>query len=306
MGLSLVTLEDYRFQILHEVDEVEKSAKFPANIVNTWIHKDVCGLVLRLGAQINQIYRATASIAVASNAGAYEATADHTASAVTVTGFTGLTPDAWIGGSILVVEANVFYAAQITDNDATTVTISVGTDLPALSSDPVILTANNAGSVIPLSSLLMINYADPIWELVDPSGFQIPKINVDLAQNVVNVPSYDGTTHYYVKGSNIVLALGSGSTASGSYTVGYYKLPVEATVDANYIDLPLEYHDLAQKLTMIRILKKKGNENALYSNMANLKESELDKAFRRIDEVNMTSLRMDQMTGERRQGPPGF
>ena len=98
--------------------------------------------------------------------------------------------------------------------------------------------------------------------------------------------------------------LGSGATAEGYYTIGYYKAPLEATADSNTVDLPIEYHDLAQKLTMVRILKKKGAQNATYGNMAVSKENELEKAFRRIDESNLSMLKLDQMSGERRMGMP--
>jgi len=83
-----------------------------------------------------------------SAAGHYDASVSHTASAVTVTGFSGLTPDEWKGGSINHIDSDLFYTAQITGNDATTVTISVGTDLPAIVTSAVMLKAADPNMAI--------------------------------------------------------------------------------------------------------------------------------------------------------------
>jgi hypothetical protein len=280
---------------------VELTKDFPPGLVNKWIHKDVLESILRLGGAINQLYRAVASIAVTSGQGLLVASVSHSSNAVLVTGFSsGLTPDAWIGGSILINNqaagtAGTLYSAQITDNDTTTITISNGGDLPVVYAKPCILTMNNQGSLISLSSLNMINFAEPVWEVLTDAGVQVPPINIDLAQNILQVPQYDGKIYYYVRGQNVVLALGSGAVASGTWVVGYYILPVEATAETDCIDFPIEYHGLSQTKTIIRILKKKGQTNE-----ATQKEGELDAMFQRYDESNMGMAVRDKALGERK------
>ncbi len=291
---SDVTRKDYRLQILHEVAQEIKNEKLPNALINEWAYKDICETVLRLGGLVNQLYRKLGTIAVTSNAGYYDATATHVASSVTVSGFSGLTPDAWIGGTVMCVSSNVFYAAQITDNDATTLTISVGTDLPALSGEPVFMTANNSGNLLDLSSLSMINYQEPVWCVIDPSGNMIPQMNIDRALSIKDITEYDDETYWYLIGQSIALALGADATASGDFQVGYYELPTEPAADTNYIDLPLEWHDLAQQKTMIRILKKVGNDQA-----AKLKEVDLEERYQKIATANAELKMRDIASGER-------
>ncbi len=300
MARSSVTLETYRSEILHECDEVELSEKFPPGLINKWIHKDLCETILRLGGVINHLYRATASLAVTSGNGWFDPSVSHTAAETSVSGFSGLTPDDWIGGSAVFVDAaaeakGTIYTAQITDNDATTITISNGADLPAITTKPMMLTKNNAGSLIVTSSLSMINFADPFWKVVTDAGVQIPKMNSDLAVNISNIPQYDNKTYYYIVGQNIQLALGSGATASGTWVVGYYVLPTEATADSDSIDFPLEYHTLAQAKTIIRVMKKKGMVSE-----SRVKEADLDGMFAKFDEANMNMLKRDKAIGERK------
>jgi hypothetical protein len=300
MARSSVNLRSYRFEILHECGEVELSDQFPPGLVNKWIHKDIVETILRLGGIINDAYRATATIAVGSGQALTKTGISHSSAALVVTGFSGLTPDAWIGGSILLSNATdetagTMYAAQITDNDATTVTISNGSDLPVVSSKPCILTKNNSGSSIDLSSLAMINFKDPIWKVLTDAGVPVPPMNIDLAQNIANVPSYDGKIYWYKKGQYVVLALGSGAVASGSYTIGYFILPTEASAETDYIDFPIEYHTLAQMKTVIRILKKKGEAQAAVA-----KENDLEAAFAKVDESNTTMLARDKVSGSRK------
>jgi hypothetical protein len=290
---STVTLKQYLAEIRHEADIMDKSDLFPNGLMYKWIHKDIIETILKLDGIINKIYKANATIAVANNAGYYDATASHVAGNVSVTGFSGLTPDAWIGGSILTVVSNVFYSAQITDNDATTITISVGTDLPVMSGDPVFLTANNSGTYIDVSSLSLIEFNEPFWEIIDSSGVPIEMMDQKQARGISSIPEYDENVYWHRVGQKVYFVLGLSATLSGNITVGYYQLPTEATTLTAYIDFPLEYHNLAQQLTLVRVFKK-----LEMMDKARLHESELENKYRKILEMSLNQT-ADKQSGER-------
>ena len=296
MGRSAITLQQYLMEIRHEINREKKTDLIPDGALRSWAYKDICESVLRLGAIINNLYRTTATIAITSAAGHYDASVSHTASAVTVTGFSGLTPDAWKGGSILHVKSDIFYAAQMIDNAATTVTISVGTDLPAITNGAVMLTANNSNKILDISSLEMISFAEPIWEVLDNNDDPIEECSLEFARSVNADKSnaYDSVLFWTQVGQVIHLAIGSGGTASGNFTVGYYARPTEATADTDTIDFPLEYHDLAQQATMIRVLKKLDKLDAV-----KVKEADLKESWSAIEGSNLTAKRIDQQMGER-------
>lgn len=291
---SSVTLKQYMYEIRHEVNQTKKTDLFPDGLLFKWIHKDICETILRLGGLVNQLYRTISTVALATGAGAYDADVSHTASSVTITGFSGLVPDAWIGGSIITVKTNVIYCAQITDNDATTITISVGTDLPALSGDPAFLTANNSSVYAPLTGLGMINFSEPIWEVLDGSGNPIEFAPLERARNVKNDPMHDDEAYCYLVGQNLYFAIGADKTLSGNVDIGYYALPTEADDLTEYIDFPIEWHDLAQQRTIIRVLKK-----ADMYEKAQEKEADLEKRWQDIEQSNIKSRQLDQYSGER-------
>jgi len=294
MARSSVDLKQYRYEILHECNEEGESKEFPKGVVNKYIHKDIIETILKLGGLVNQLYRARATVAISSGAGKLCTAIDHTASATSVTGFSGLVADAWINGSVLVVDSNIFYSAQITDNNTTTVTIKTGTDLPALSSATVILTANNAGSYLALTGLSMLNFTDPIWMILDNTSNPINFIDIDRAVNIANIPGYDSRVYAYLVGQNLYLAIGSGGSASGSWTIGYYVQPTEATAETDEIDFPIEWHALAQMRTIARILRKK----QMYEK-AQVVEVDLQKQYAEIEKANLAMLQIDRSTGER-------
>jgi len=184
MARSTVEYQHYLSELRHEAGILEMKKDFPLSLLEQWIHKDICLSCLKLDGIVNQLYRATASIALSGNAGAYDADVTHVEGATTVSGFSGLTPDAWINGSIVVVKSNVLYTALITDNDATTITISNGSDLPALSDDPAMLSANNGASYVSLASLSMINFAEPVWQALDPDGALIPPAGASYGKSI--------------------------------------------------------------------------------------------------------------------------
>lgn len=296
MARSSVTLEQFVEEVRQEADVLTDFENFPDPLLYKWIHGDICEAVLRLGGLINDLYRAVSgNIAVNSAAGGFHASISHTASSTSVTGFTGLTPDAWIGGSILAVASNIIYAAQITDNDATTVTISSGTDLPELSSTDVLLTVNDSGNYINLTSLSMINFPEPVWEVKDGSGNAVEKMSLDKVRRIDTINSYDSKVYWYRVGQKIYFALGSGASISGNVTIGYYVLPTEATSASDYIDFPQEYHDLVKQKVIIRIMKRKGEAAS-----AAQKEADLNKLWGEIEAKTLSALDIDKRYGERR------
>ncbi len=294
MARSDVSLKQYMFEIRHEISQQKKSEMFPDGLLFAWIHKDLTEAVLRLGGLVNNLFRANATIAVASALGHYDASVDHVASALTITNFSGLGVDDFAGGSILAVDSDVFYSAQIVSNTATVVTISVGTDLPAISTGPVILTANNANVSLVLTSLSMINYSEPIWQVLDSNDDPIEQISLEMARNITNDPSYDDEVYWYQVGQSLYFAIGADASLSGNTTVGYYVLPTEATALTDEIDFPIEWHDLPQQRTMIRVLKKMGQYQK-----AQEKEVDLEKRWQEIERSNIQAIDIDRKTGER-------
>lgn len=296
MARSLVTLKKYRYEVRHGVDQVVKTNKVPDTLLNTWVHKDICETILRLGSLVSHLYRKRSTVAISSAAGSYDADVSHTAAATTVTGFSGLVPDAWIGGSIITVKSSVIYCAQITDNDATTITISNGSDLPALSSDPAFLTLNNSQYTVPLTGLYMINFDEPIWEVKDNDGARIEPIDLDNA-GYISDDTLNANEAYWTKvGQNVILVAGASKTLSGNVTIGYYELPTEATLVTDYIDFPIEWHDLSQQKTMIRILKKLEQYEK-----AQERQADLEKKWQEIESSNMRMRSADVMSGERKR-----
>ncbi len=249
-------LRQYLYEIKHAVSEENKSAEFPDGMVIKQIHKDICETVLGLGGFLNQRYRHIATMALNSAAGGKHAGISHVAAATSLTGFTGLGVNVWAEGAVIVSKDDVFYYAKIDSNTATTVVISNGSDLPALSSDVVILTANDSNVYIDISSLKKINWADPVWCVLDGNGFPIERMSVDMQKSVGNVSEYDGKVYWYQKGDEIRFALGSGAKLAGHVSVGYYRLPIEAVELTDCIDLPIGYHGMAQDKTISRMRNK--------------------------------------------------
>jgi hypothetical protein len=204
---------------------------------------------------VNQLYRETAILAILNNAGKLCTGIAHSVAAVTVTGFSGLTIDAWIGGSLMVVSSNVLYTAQITENTASVITISNGSDIPALSGAIVILSANNGGTYANLSSLLMIEFAEPIWFVTDGDGTVINHAPAEIGMKYPGIYHHRNTKTWRKEGQNIRLDLGDEATLSGNVIVGYYALPTFASTDSSYIDFPREHQEIPRQMTLARIYK---------------------------------------------------
>ena len=295
MARSAVDLELIVDEIRRESNILTDFENFPDGILYKWIHAAIMEAILKLDGIINNLYRAVSgNIAISGAKASFDATISHTASATTVTGFSGLDVNGWSGGSILAEDSDVLYAAQIASNTSTVVTITVGTDLPALSSVTVLLTANDSGNYIDLTSLSMIHFADPIWEVIDGSGNPIEKIKLENARRISSIPSYDSKVYWYQVGERIYFALGSGASISGNITVGYYVKPTEAAAAATDIDFPEEYQELIRMKVISRIFRRKGN-----SQEAALKESQLLAAWKDIIPTEMASSQVDRQYGER-------
>ena len=265
----------YLYDIRYEVNEERIRDLFPDGVLKQWIYKDIVETVLELGGILNQRYRHLATVAINSGAGGQHSSISHVANSTSVTGFSGLSVNAW--KSILVVKDSVFYYAEISSNTATVVTLARGGDLPALSSDVVILTANNSNTYCDVSGLKKFNYAEPFWCVLDGSGEPIEQMSIEIQQNLANVEVYDGKVMWYQKGDEIHFALGSGATLSGHVYVGYYKLPIEDMDDLGFVDLPYGYHGISQKKTIARMLTKKGLHTE-----ALLKQREADTAMAKV------------------------
>lgn len=255
---STVTYEKFKYSILSEANLVYRGSRIkdlPDELIREWIHNDLCEAVLKLDGIVNQLYRETATLAIQNNAGKLCTGVAHTAAAVAVTGFSGLTIDAWIGGSLIVVSSNILYTAQITDNTATVITISNGSDIPALTGATVILSANNGGTYADLSSLLMIEFAEPIWSVTDGSGAVINHAPAEIGMKYANDHYNRNTRTWRKEGQDIRFDLGYAATLSGNVIVGYYALPTVASTDSSLIDFPREHQEIPRQMTLARIFK---------------------------------------------------
>ena len=294
MARSNVTFSIYLYEMRHEVDQAKKTKDFPNRLLFEWSHKDICMTVARLGGLINQLYRSKQTVAIEDAAGLLGTSISHTAASTSVTGFTGLVADAWIGGSIIAVDSDIIYAGMITDNDGTTLTLSDGSSIPALVSVTVILSANNSKYSADLSGLSMIQSAEPVWEVLDANGQPIEPIDIEEARNISNDIMHADEAYFYVQGQTLAIAAGTEKTLSGNLTVGVYSLPVKGTLLTDYVDLPVEYQDLAQQATMARVLRKLGRieQAARY-------EAETEREWAKIEKSLLEAKPIDQATGER-------
>ena len=93
-----------------------------------------------IGDDVLSIDRVVYNVTTTTLAYAYEATCNHTANSTSVTGFT-LSASAWAGATVWYMQTGTpfLYRAAILDNTTTTLTLETGSDLPAMTSQPVIL-----------------------------------------------------------------------------------------------------------------------------------------------------------------------
>ena len=210
------TLDQYLYEIKHAVDFARKTHDFPDTLIKKWMFKDIAETVLKMGAVLNHRYRKLAIATVPSTTAVFEATALHADGSTTVLGFTGLTRDAYIGGSLVHSSQTNIYYAKIVDNDATTVTIANGNSLPELVVPVVmVLSKRTTGGVVDVTALRAMETGNMVWSVVQAGGDPIPRISYDMSANIANMPDFDNTVHWYQRGSDIVFVVGANTVWSG-------------------------------------------------------------------------------------------
>jgi len=260
------SVDQYIYEIKHAANIPEKSKDFPNELIKKWVYKDLCEILIRIGGVINQRYKHTAVAQIDSLYGLMQAAVNHTADAVTVSGFSGLTADEFENGGIIHIGDSKTYYAKIYGNDETTITLDNGSALPAISSGTVILTKCSSGGTIDLLSLNGIDNGDMVWHVRECHGKAVKKITAQLARNITNMPDFNNTVFWYQEGTNLRIVVGAETKWSGFVDIGYYRRPFPFSADSDCVELPTSYVVYAQALTIIRILNKKGlagDQNAM-------------------------------------------
>ena len=250
-------LEQYIYELLHQINE-RINVFAPQQRMAKIVHKDICSTIMQVGGYLNQYYRKYATVALNTTQGKVCEDINHTNS-TEVSGFSGLTENAWQDGSIILVKDDVYYFARVVSNTSTTVTIPSSTDLPEFTNEIVILIIGN-GIYADISGLDMMDYDEPIWEVVDGNGKvieRLPDEYLKFKDNISNIPSFDNNVYWYQDGQKLIFVFGNKAKLSGHIKIGYYRLPREAKEMTDCVDLPIEFHNIAQEKTIKRLLIQK-------------------------------------------------
>ncbi len=262
-----VMLNCYIDHIKGETDTREETEDLPFDLVRDWVHKDLCDTLYRMSPLLRPFYREVSAVPVNLGEGIFIFGINHASEETTLTGFPGLTVNQYVNGSLLYVSGTTQYMARVLSNTETEVTIERGASLPVISSGTVLMSTNNSGSYADLSSLNMMWYKDPLWLLTDGSGKQIERAPLEFAEDIDQVPQYDGQVLYRIEGQKIMFLLGYGATLPGFVLVGYHRKPRKAEVGTDCIDMPAEFHNVPQLATMSRVRARVGDREEANSLM---------------------------------------
>ena len=253
---SEVSLNSYISEIKHDANVVSLVNKLSSSYLYDIANKDIKAAVALLSGVINQRYKKIIPLAITDSYGAAHSGISHESGSTELTGFSSLTEDQYKNAVVNVVESDIFYQAKISENDETTVTITLGSDLPVLSSAVVFVSTNNDGAVAGYTQKRVMHLANPVWGVWDGAGRPITKIDPDLAPNISQLYDFNDKVYWYRRGENIVLAFGSGGCTGGYILVGVYALPNDISSGSDDIDFPVEYRDIPQAMSAARILTK--------------------------------------------------
>lgn len=292
--LEQIQLDAYLSQLKHSINRPEDSEELPRTLLTEWTRKDIDEVVLRLGGFLDQRYRKLAVLSVPGATGATYSGVAHSSGAVNLTGFSGLTVNEYANCAIIYVGSSLIYYAGIKSNTADTVVLDKGGALPVIVSGDIFITKITTGGQADLNSLRGFENGDRIWSVVGLNGKSIPKISVDLSQDIQNMADYNNSVYWYQLGDQLYFVVGANTVWPGAAEVGFYRLPYPASDDSDYIDLPIEYHSLAQAQTNVRMLTKIDRIAE-----ATLDGSIIQADFRRIEKGSMAMKGIDWLFGER-------
>jgi PKD repeat protein len=271
---NCIDLETFRYEIKNEADVLEKSEKFPDDIMNEWIQLDIIATVKEFIKSLHWKYIHKGIVHLQSNAGYSQTDVNHAAASTEVTGFSGLTVNEYSNGAILYSDGTNFYLTKISSNTATVITLDVGTSLPAIINGTIFLTKpESTGLYANITGIDCLDVTDPVIVIKNLNGDIIRKIDLDKINEIGSIDSYDNTVFWYQNQNKIFIAYGSSGKVSNALEIIFLRKPRKSSTDDQCIDLPIEYHSYAQHLTMGRIYSKIGNGKLMKINQDYLKLS---------------------------------
>jgi hypothetical protein len=187
---------------------------------------DIGKTVLRILAALYDV------AAAASPVGAYDDKVTHGTGSVTVSGLAGLTPSQWVGGRIHMVKSGTYYSALITANDATTLTISIGTDLPDCTDNPAILVTAPANTARQSTT-------------VEMADLETAQKEEAVLRDPLDAPSITNPKYRMTNKKFRVITSTDGSVASGKWVqVEYLGELTDLSADGDSSDLPMTLDEL--------------------------------------------------------------
>ncbi len=184
-----------------------------------------------IGTDVLKILRVLYDVTVASVGGAYEDKATHVAGNTSVSGFSGLVSSAYANGSIFCISSGVFYSGMISTNDATTVTLSNGSSIPALSDEPVFLRALPSGA----RNANTYEASDLMSAVMEEAAIRDP----------LNAPSATNPKYRMTKSKFRLVVSTDGSVTAGKYVeVEYLKELSDLSGTTDQTGLPMTMDEM--------------------------------------------------------------
>jgi PKD repeat protein len=259
---ACVMLKCYLDEIRGETETQVDTEKVYFEILREWAHLDILHVATALFDILKNFYKDTAVAAVAGAEAKIYLGISHVEGEDTLTGFSGLLAGELEGASVVYVEGGDFNMAKVLSNSATEATIVNGESLPEFSASRVLITLNNGNAEVDLSSIDMVWNENPFWYVQDGGGQDINPVPVDFNERFSSISGFEDRVYRNIKGQKLILSLGDGAVLPGHLMLGIYRKPRKAQVETDCIDMPAEYHNLPQLLTMARIYRELGNEDA--------------------------------------------
>lgn len=167
----------------------------------------------------------------------------------------------------------------------------------------LVVASDAFGQYCDISSLDMIHFpVDPIWNVFHSTNKTIRQIPIDDLKEIDQISSYDSSVYYALVQKKIRFAKGDSATLTDTDTldIGYYVIPTKCTAVTDEIDLPDEWHDLAQQRTAVRILKRLGYDDQSKRQQAQFVEQDLNNRLKELEVTGPKIPQMDRLSGERR------
>ena len=247
----------------------------PDPILNIWLNQGMYDVAIRLSG-ISDIWTGDiASTTYGKSAAHYDADSISTGSAdaYKITGFNNLTPDEWIGGSLVLLKEDKgkLIIDTILDNDASTVTIAGNVQLNTSETQLLaLLIKDGRGLGFGYSARAINDRAMQVNKTVDSTdedtAGRLPFVPVSDFENIKTLMGYDSEVQCAQFGNIIFLSKGpSGTYPASPENIATWHVkrprPMEADTDelTTYDErLPEEFVDLVISSVIIKALAIKG------------------------------------------------